>query len=386
MRIGIDCRTILSENARYKAGVAHYTYYLVKYLLQTDSDNEYVLFFEGDTPSEIQDIAAKRGRVSIERWNFAAFKRFLPYVYSHLLLSRQVLAAHLDVFHAPANVVPLPLFKSKRRPRIVVTVHDLAIYHNPEWFTTGQSFSVRQVVPKTIKKADHIIAPSQATAGDLTGLFSVHENRISVIPLGVEERFFRPAPLTSPPGRPGHPYFLFLGTLEPRKNLPRLIRAYGSLPREITSRYDLILAGGQGWKYEDIFDAQNALTEGVKEGVKIVGYYPGQDLPSLLQGATAFVYPSLYEGFGLPILEALAGGCPVITSGGGALSEIAQESMVSVVDPESEPSLMEAMAKAIRDAATLAKNRQSRQDFVRQYSWERTARETLGVYQRTSLK
>jgi len=82
----------------------------------------------------------------------------------------------------------------------------------------------------------------------------------------------------------------------------------------------------------------------------------------------------------------LAGGCPVITSGGGALSEIAQESMVSVVDPESEPSLMEAMAKAIRDAATLAKNRQSRQDFVRQYSWERTARETLGVYQRTSLK
>jgi len=386
MRIGIDCRTILSENARYKAGVAHYTYYLVKYLLQIDSDNQYVLFFEDDAPPEIRDIAAKRGRVEIVRWRFASYKRFLPYVYSHLLLSSQVGKAKLDVFHSPANVVPLRLLQSRNRPRVVVTIHDLAIYRHPEWFPAGQGFAVKYVVPKTIKFADHIIVPSRTTAADIQEFFAVREKRISIIPHGVEERYFHAAPEAPVPGRPGHPYFLFLGTLEPRKNLPRLIRAYGSLPREITSQYDLILAGSRGWKYEDIFEAVARLPEGAKEGVKIVGYYPGENLPSLLQGAVAFLYPSLYEGFGLPVLEALAGGCPVIVSDRGALSEIAPESGVLLVDPESEASIGQAMTKAIRDVASLAKNRAARQEFARKFTWERTAKETLAVYNGTSHK
>ena len=117
-----------------------------------------------------------------------------------------------------------------------------------------------------------------------------------------------------------------------------------------------------------------------------MGYYPGENLPSLLQGAVAFLYPSLYEGFGLPVLEALAGGCPVIVSDRGALSEIAPESGVLLVDPESEASIGQAMTKAIRDVASLAKNRAARQEFARKFTWERTAKETLAVYNGTSHK
>jgi glycosyltransferase involved in cell wall biosynthesis len=386
MRIGIDCRTILDEHAREKAGVAHYTYYLVKYLLKIDRQNTYVLFLDERTNSAVlQEIGEWGGKIELRKLRFSSYKRFLPYVYSHLLIANQIKAAKLDVFHSPANIVPLTLLRSKHRPKIGVTIHDLAIYRHPEWFPSRQGFSVKYLVPQTIKKVDFIIVPSHTTAEDIKALFGIPAGRISVIPHGVEERFFEGGdalPLLEI--SPKRKYFLFVGTIEPRKNLQTLVRVYASLAPSITSEYDLVLAGSLGWKYHSLLDQIAALPESLKGHIKLLGYYPGKDLPTLMKKAAIFVYPSLYEGFGLPVLEAMAAGTPVIASSQGSLPEIVggQGKAGVLVEPHAPAQLAEVMEKLIRDDAWRAEMSAAGIEQARRFSWDRTAQMTLALYEK----
>lgn len=402
MRIGIDCRTILDETAREKAGVAHYTYYLVRNLLRQDRESEYVLFFEDKvSPALLREIGNWGGKVSIQKFHFSQYKRYLPYVYSHLFIANQIQKAKLDVFHSPANIVPLRLLATARRPKIVATVHDLAIYRHPEWFPKGQGFSIKYLVPKTIQQVDRLIVPSQATARDLQELFHVSPEKITVIPHGVEERFFRKTVIASdlPAGgergnlRDSSPrrgvalndmeedYILFVGTLEPRKNLVRLIAAYAGLPAEILAKYDLVLAGQPGWKYQQVsLEIKNLKLE-IRNKVKLLGYFPGKNLPRLMQNAAVFVYPSLYEGFGLPVLEAMAAGCPVVTSRVGSLPEVTGEAAV-LVDPVSVSDLTAQITKVIRDVAYQREISAAGVKRAREFTWEKAALATFQVYER----
>lgn len=360
-----------------RAGVGHYTYYLVKNLLRIDKTNEYVLFFDWRV-RDTREFDQKN--VRIRHFPFSQYKKFLPFAYSHMLTSAYLLKERLDVYHSPANVIPLAYPK-----KAVITIHDLAIYKNPGWFP-GQIFSTRLLVPQSVKKANRIIAVSKSTKRDLQDLFSVPSKKVVVIYEGVQ---VEKIPVHSraidkvSQRNIGSKYILFVGTLEPRKNLLTLLRAYKKLLTwdKKFEAYKLILAGHKGWKHEEIFDAIREL--GLKKHVQYVGYITHNDKIELIKRASCFVNPSFYEGFGLTMVEAMALGTPLIASNVSSIPEVVGDAG-TLVDPEKDDELAAALKKMLSSSSVREAFVQKGRAQAKKFSWDRCARETKKVYE--SLK
>lgn len=369
MRIGLDLSVLGSKPW---TGIAKYSWNLARALVKLNTSHEFIFFV---CPSEVRFGQTKESEEGIaalhslaHRQNFSVVelppKKF-PIWTAHIQYARIMKRTKLDVLHGTANSIPLFY-----RDPAVITIHDLAIYLHPEWFPTGQWLATEVVVPYSIKKARFIISPSLVTKQDLVAKFGVREERIRVIPLGVGEEFFISETSKIEGQNKGvraKKYFLSVGTLEPRKNIARLVEAYESLPNGLRDEYDLLIAGSLSKVTRKIIE---------RPGVKLLGYVPDEALPSLYQGATIFIYPSLYEGFGLPVLEALAAGVPVITSKGTAMGEIVGTNAVLV-----NPNSVEAIAQAIRDIANLSQKVLSHSYSVKHFTWKKTAKETLRVYE-----
>lgn len=382
MRVGIDCRTILNPENGEQAGVGHYTYSLVKHLLKIDKKNQYVLFFDW----RVKDTAEfKQKNVKIKYLPFSQYKKYLPLAYSHLLVSAVFLSEKLDLFHGPANVVPLTY-----PGKCVVTVHDLAIYKHPSWFPSGQAFSRKFLVPKSVKKARRIIAVSQATKSDLVKKFKVPVKKINVIYEGVTSVVKRP-PAKSKSGiskeeilkkyKVADNYVLFVGTLDPRKNIPQLLGAFDSLFQKKTRKLEgveLVIAGAKGFQYEKVFEAIKSLKYGYK--VRYLNYVPHNDKIALMKNALCFVFPTLYEGFGLPVLEAMSLGVPVITSKISSLPEITEDAAI-LINPESTKEIAAALKKVLINKKLREKMSQAGQKQAAKFSWGKAAKQTLKVYQ-----
>ncbi|MBI3956476.1 MAG: glycosyltransferase family 4 protein [Candidatus Kerfeldbacteria bacterium] len=376
LRIGIDCRTILNPSLGEAAGVGYYTYCLVKHLLETDKDNEYVLFFDSRMP----DVAVfEQSNVKIWRFPFSSYKRFLPFSYSHMLIAAMILKNRLNVFHSPANVLPM----SYSRPS-VITVHDLAIYKNPSWFPS-QLFSTRLLVPHSVRKAASIITVSECTKRDLQEILGVPAAKITVIPeaafverINVKDRNvdavkkFRLRP----------PYFLYVGTIEERKNIGMLLEAFLQLRKNPEfEKYQLVLAGKEGHRAGDLFKKIHRSAKG--SPIRYLDYVTHNEKLDLMRRAFAFVFPSLYEGFGLPVLEAMQLGVPVITSNASSLPEVAGNAAL-LIDPTKQDDLERAMARLVHEPdfrASLIRRGTAR---AAAFSWERVAADTLGVYRRVA--
>lgn len=372
MKIGIDCRTILAPGVGEQAGVGHYTYFLVRTLLRMDKHNHYVLFFDSRMKN-LSEFHAKN--VTVTAFPFSQYRKFLPFAYSHMLIAAQLFRHRLDVFHSPANTLPLTYLKTS-----VLTVHDLAIYRNPQWFPT-QVFSTRLLVPQSVKRAKRIIAVSQSTKRDLRDLFNVPTRKVRVVPEGVD---VRPLPLKDRnldirkrfklPKR----FLLFVGTLEPRKNLPTLIRAFAQVVRSPKhADVGLVLAGAAGNRAHEVFE--EIAEQKLADRVRYVGYLPHNQKLTALREAEAFVFPSLYEGFGLPVLESMALGTPVITSRVSSLPEVAGTAAL-LVDPEDQDELARAMGRVLDQPALQRRLSAAGTVQVKTFSWDRAARETLAVY------
>lgn len=398
MRIGIDCRTILNPGYGENAGVGHYTFYLVNYLLKIDKDNQYILFFDNLlSRSAVQEVIEKATNVQIRFFPFHRYKHYLPFIFSHILMAAALDKEQLDVFHSPSYTLPLA-YKGKS----VVTVHDLAIYKHPEWFAkkklVGQNFSTKMVVPQSLKKAKKIIAVSKHTKKDIQEIFKTQSEKIRVIYEGVT---FRNLPsknetvcgfktkicfddLMIKYGLKEN-YILFLGTIEPRKNIDSLIKVFCQLvqkKKDFLENYQLILAGAKGWKYDKVFktleECQKKLKN--KDAVKYIGYVPGQDKFALMKYATCFVFPSLYEGFGLPVLEAMSLGVPTITSNVSALPEVSGSAAV-LINPYRLESIYEALLKVLLDKKLRDELSKRSVSQAKKFSWEKCAKETLKVYE-----
>ncbi|MBI4053891.1 MAG: glycosyltransferase family 4 protein [Candidatus Doudnabacteria bacterium] len=380
MRIGIDCRTILNPDAGEKAGVAHYTYHLVKTLLAQDKLDEFVLFFDHRARDIFRNFLEPN--TIIRFFSYSKYKKYLPFVYSHILSASTLDAEKLQVYHSPANVVPL-----RYRGKYIVTVHDLAIYREPRVFPARQGFSIKYLVPKSVQRADRVIAVSNSTKKDIQEFFGVPEQKISVIYEGVDHaRFSAPHDISKVREHLKNTYqitkdyILFVGTLEPRKNLIRLLEGFYQLVSrqpQIKKRYQLVLAGAKGWLYDEIFE--EAKNRNLQDMVIFPGYLPIHDLPKLYQGATFFVYPSLYEGFGLPVLEAMAAGTPVITSNNSSLVELAGGAC-ELVDPYDTEGMSRALQRLVEDVDYRRKLSKRGKARAREFSWEKCAQETLAVY------
>jgi glycosyltransferase involved in cell wall biosynthesis len=292
-------------------------------------------------------------------------------------LRRAVRRDRVDVFHGTN-------FRLRARGRLgsVVTIHDLSAERLPG--LGGRRFGQRLAsarTRRTARRAERVIVHSQSGGTDVAAWFGVAPERIAVVPLGVGPEFFpEPPPVQEAvrarlaPGREG--LILFCGSLEPRKDVPTLLRAFAGVPggRE---RYRLVLAGGDGRASEEILTLVSRL--GLGDAVAIEGYMEVAQLRALYSAATLFVLPSLYEGFGLPVLEAMACGTPVVATDASSLPEVVGDAGL-LVPPGDPGALAGAMARVLDDAALAADLRQRGLRRAKGFTWEATAAKTLAVY------
>jgi glycosyltransferase involved in cell wall biosynthesis len=285
-----------------------------------------------------------------------------------LAVARGLRQARADVAHFTNYTAPLRL-----ELPYLVTVHDMSLALLPWCYTWKMRLIVPRVLPRVVRRARLVLTPSAATRDDVVRLLRVDPGRVRVIPHAAPRGFDSRQAATEPAGPP---YFLFVGNLEPRKNLARALRAFARVAPSLPE-HRFVIAGAPGWKYEDVL--REAARPDLAGRVELRGYVPEGELPGLYRNATAFVYPSLYEGFGMPVIEAMACGTPVLTSNVAALPELAAGAAV-LVDPLDEAALAEAMHALGTDDALRRRLREAGPARAAQYSWDRTCHLTLEAY------
>lgn len=284
--------------------------------------------------------------------------------------------AGAQLVHGPAN--SLPLFHAGLPG--VVTIHDLAIYDHPEWFPARQWFATRVLVPRSIDSARMIICPSAVTRNAVVRLFGVAPDRCQVIPHGVETEFalpVSPAVRDAVKTRYGLPerYLLQVGTVQPRKNYVTTLRALARLAPE--QRPPLVVVGGFGWNYDPVVETVRRLD--LTNWVRFVGYASLPELPALYQMAQAVTFPSLDEGFGLPVLEAFAAGTPVIASTAGAIPEVAGDAAL-LVEAEDDAAMAEDLIRILQDRELRERQIAAGRARAELFTWSASAAAHRDVY------
>lgn len=293
-------------------------------------------------------------------------------------IAREARRRRLDLVHDPTGTAPLMLTNARR----VVTIHDVIPYIYPKTSSRLDRLIYRLWLPLAVRHLDAVITDSECSRRDILTHLPVHPDKVTVVPIAASPRY-RPldrtqtAPVLARLGLTV-PYILYVGSVEPRKNVSRLLEAFARL-RADAPGYRLVIVGAGRWKTTPIFKTVARL--GLEPYVSFTGYVAEEDLPALYAGAALFVFPSLYEGFGLPVLEAMACGTPVVTSNVSSLPEVAGDAALPV-NPFDVETIADAMRRVLADPALAAHLRERGLARARQFSWERTARETLAVYER----
>ena len=286
------------------------------------------------------------------------------------------LAERIDVFHSTDYRIP-----RLRRTPVCATLFDAIPLRHPEWANPRLRRLKNLTLRESARWADHVIAVSQAMVPELVEQYGIDRQRISVTPLGVDERWFETASKTRIAAvqtryalAPG--YLLFVGTLQPRKNVERILEAFRRLPPQVAAGRQLVIAGKAGWRAGSLVATLRA--GDASERVRWLDYVDAHDMRPLYQGAAGFVFPSLYEGFGMPVLEAFASGVPVITSCMTSLPEVAGDAAL-LVDPVDVDAIAAAMVSVIEDSQLAARLRAAGHGRARTFTWARCAAETVAV-------
>ena len=368
MRIGINASKIYDVHT----GVGRYTSNLSRSILKTSSKNDYYLYTPGrvgkTARSNIEGTDFEKPAVSIQN-------NTLRILWEQMVLPMYSRKDRLDLFHYTDHALSL-LF---RKCPIIITVHDIAYLRLPNLLNTSRKVYKKNILQISIRKAKIIIADSYATKEDIIEYFGIREEKIRVIHLGVESRF-RPINNVEDfrlknnlPSK----MILNVGTLEPRKNVVSLIKAFRKLREMGFEDVKLVIAGNKGWLYQEIF--KEVGQSGLKQEILFLGVVRDKDLPLLYNCADIFVYPSLYEGFGLPPLEAMACGVPVITSNTSSLPEVIGDAGI-MVDPTDINSLCESMYILLKDKELWNRMRNMGLERSKLFSWDNTAEKILKVY------
>jgi len=365
MRVGLE----VTAAARQGGGIGRYVRELIKSLASTEAGTVYKLFFASPhpVPFPLPPLPANFSTHHLpfhDIWLARAWHR------AQLPIPVELITGPIDVYHAPDFTLP-----PTRAPGLL-TVHDLSFARDPDSTAPGLRDYLNAVVPRSVKRATHIIAVSQATKNDLIELYRTPAEKISVLYEGVDP-IFKPTPspaIRQKYGLGDGPFILAVSTIQPRKNFQRLIQALAHLPKD----YKLVIAGSKGWLYDDIFT--EAEKPAVRGRVLFPGFVPDADLPALYTEATVLAYPSLYEGFGLPLLEAMACGTPTVTANISCLPEVAGGASVLV-----DPFHAESIAAGITEAAT-QRERWVEKGFRRAagFRWDESARRLVSLYRKVS--
>lgn len=368
VRIGLNAQ-LLSLSASYRgAGIAHYIHQTLIHLPRVSAHTYVAFVADGGFRADGMEIVPARLPTSRPPVRILWEQTFLP-----LELARR----RIDLLHAMAFVTPV-----FSRVPAVVTVYDVSFALFPESFRPFNRWYLTIMTRRSVRKARAVLAISQNTANDLHRLWGIPREKIRLAYCGVDD-IFRPAPASEvrafreAKGLPAQ-YILFVGTLEPRKNVARLVEAFALLKKQGLP-HKLVLAGGKGWMYEPIFAAVERLGLGAE--VILPGFVPREELPLWYNGAAVFVYPSLYEGFGLGPLEAMACGTPVVVSERASLPEVVGDAGLTV-PPDDAPALADAMAAILRDGTLAEDLRRRGLRRAAEFTWERTAQATVRAYER----
>lgn len=386
MRIGIDVTSAIRQGA----GIGRFTRELIRALLALDSPHEYILFTAtgGVSHDIIQSRLAYLTQPATSRPSRPAIRNltFLSDDWLHRLWHRarlpipiEAITGRVHVFHEPDFVLPPTLPGT----RTVLTVHDLTFIRDPESAFPRLRRYLNRVVPRSVARAVHVLADSLATKNDIVELFGTQPEKITVLYGGVDARFApvqQPDRLAAVRARYGigqGTFILGIGTIQPRKNYRRLIQAFADLGPS-AANLQLVIAGGKGWMYDQIFAEVKQL--GLEGHVIFPGFVDDDDLPALYSAAEMLAYPSIYEGFGLPILEAMACGTPVATSRTSSLPELAGEAAL-LVEPADVAGITDAMRRLLQDSDL--RRRLVAEGFgqARKFTWDKAARQLLGIYE-----
>ncbi|MFK7802230.1 MAG: glycosyltransferase family 4 protein [Anaerolineae bacterium] len=382
VKVGIDVTSALTQGA----GIGRYTRELIHSLAhETDFADQFDLTLFSARPPVEPPVAnplpthpaIKHAPAFLdEKWLYRIWYRLrIPFPV-------QTFTGRLNLFHSPDFVLP-PLAGSIPS---LLTVHDLSFLHYPKTFTPALVSYLNSVVPWSVGRATHILADSVATKNDLVELWQTPAEKITVLYSGVNPRF---APVEDPAEinkirqkyKLGDaPWILSVGTVQPRKNYKLLIQAFGKIAHLFP--HNLVITGGKGWLFEDILaEVQN---QGLDGRVIFTGFVDDEDLPAIYSGATLLAFPSLYEGFGLPILEAMGCGTPVINSDASCLPEVAGNCTIQLA-PEGVDAWANGLADLLKDEELRSKLVAAGYEQTKQFTWKRSAEQLLSIYTRLLL-
>jgi glycosyltransferase involved in cell wall biosynthesis len=360
----------LAETYR-SAGINWYIQNLLSHLPEADPQVDYTVFLGERRYPGVDGIDLQVSRLPTRRPP-------VRILWEQGVQPWSVRKAGLDLIHGTAFVGPL-----LSACPLVVTVHDLSFLFYPQSFRAMNRIYLRLFTQHSVHQAKRIIAVSESTKRDLIQQYGLSPAKVDVVHNGVDPGF-QPLPtaqIAAFRAKRGLPdrFILFVGTLEPRKNVVRLIEAYARLPE---TRPPLLLIGGRGWLYDEVFARVEAL--GLGDEVSFVGFVPAEDLPLWYNSASLFVYPSLYEGFGLPPLEAMACGTPVVVSTASSLPEVVGPAGL-LADPESSEALAQAMEQILADSDLREEMQNAGTARAGGFSWQRTAAGTVDSYRQTLM-
>ncbi len=368
-RVGLNAHLLnLAGNYR-SAGINWYIYHLLQNL--PTSDYEFTVF-----------TSERRVREHLARLHYA-FSRLptqhpiVRIAWEQVVQPVALRRERIDLLHALAFAGPLSISIPW-----VVTIYDLCFMRYPDSFNRANRTYLRWATTWAVRRANRVIAISESTKRDLVNLYHIPAERVAVVYCGHDDALSQPAPsaVESWRSRKGLPerFILHVGTLEPRKNIARLVRAFARAGRVAHLPHKLVLVGARGWKYDDV--DRVIADERIQERIIFAGYVPQDELPFWYRAAEAFIYPSLYEGFGLPPLEAMAAGLPVVCSNAASLPEVVGDAAL-VVPPDDETVLADSIVQILSDRALRDELVARGKKQAAKFSWEQTARETTRVYE-----
>jgi glycosyltransferase involved in cell wall biosynthesis len=367
MIIGIDASAI-----QYNTGVSNYTLNLIRNLIKIDKINQYKIFFSSYRQKLPKDIKALETNPNVTIHTYRYPVSFLEFIWNKLhLFPIEMFIGKCDIYHTSDWTQP-PTIKAKT----VTTVHDLVPFLYPEWSNKKIIDAHTRKMRLAQKKAKHFICVSKNTQKDLFRLFpKINPINTSVVYEAAEDKYGKSSALKNTVINKQYglnKYFLCQGTREPRKNLARTIEAFSNFKNKYPkSNFELVISGKYGWG-KDVLKFK-------RPDIKILGYIPEKNMVSLHASAFCLIYPSLYEGFGLPVIKSLKVGVPVITSSASSMSEIAGKAAL-YVNPKSVDSILKAMEKICRNSQLRKQLKTSGKKIANRFSWQKTAKATLNIY------
>lgn len=380
MKISVNIQPLLHSD---KSGIGFYEAELIKAISQIDKENEYMLDFFSFKNSDEKICAASKyacenSKLNPCKWFSATLYQliwaFFPLPYRFFFKEKADIS-HFYNYHVP------PFARGKK----VAIIYDTVIKDFPETVRFKTKMMLKLTLKRSIKRADRIVTISKFSKRQIIRHFGVSPEKIDIVPCGVNFDIFNPnysaslVAKTAAKYNISSDYILYLGTLEPRKNIERIIEAYSLLKSKTKTSPALVLAGGKGWLYESIFEKVKAL--GLEENIVFTGYVPDEDVPLLMKGAMLFCFPSIYEGFGMPPLEAMACGTPVITSNNTALPEVVDDAAIQV-DPYSVEKIAEALQSLVESENLRTELSKKGLAQCQKFTWENSAKKMLEIYRK----